>query len=133
MAQIIADGGCLCGAVRYSVKGEVLWTCFCHCESCRRQTSSPVTAFFCIREQDMMFHGENLAFYESSPGVERGFCNKCGTPMSYAHKDRPGEIDLYAMTLDDPSKFEAQKHSFWNERVNWLNIEDGLEKNEGDA
>lgn len=128
MKQIIADGGCLCGAVRYTVNGEVLWSGHCHCESCRRQTSSPVASFFCVKEQDMMFHGDNIGTHASSEGVERGFCRSCGSAVYYMNNQRPGEIDLHAMTLDNPDMFEAQAHYHWNEKLPWLEIHDNLPK-----
>jgi len=33
-----AEGGCLCGAVRYSVTGTPVARTLCHCISCRRAT-----------------------------------------------------------------------------------------------
>jgi hypothetical protein len=41
-------GHCLCGATRYSFSGPMLWRAHCHCESCRRNTSSPITTFFAV-------------------------------------------------------------------------------------
>ncbi|MGI9349993.1 MAG: GFA family protein [Rhizobiaceae bacterium] len=119
-------------AVRYSVKGDILWSSYCHCESCRRQTSSPVTAFFGIREQDMMFHGDSFSVYQSSPGVERGFCNKCGTPVSNSHGDRAGEINLYTASLDFPEKLPPAYHYHWDEHLPWLKIVDELPRFEGE-
>lgn len=126
MKQIIADGGCLCGSVRYSVNGEVLWAGHCHCESCRRQTSSPVTSFFCVHEKNMMFVGDALQIYKASEDVERGFCKNCGAPMYYMHTSRPGEIDLYAVTLDNSETFTPQSHYHWDEKLPWLHVNDGL-------
>ncbi|MEM9331706.1 MAG: GFA family protein [Pseudomonadota bacterium] len=133
MTDIVADGGCLCGAVRFSIKGSLLWSGHCHCESCRRQTSSPMTTYFCVRESDMMFHGESLEIYESSEGVERSFCKICGTPMSYTNQSRPGEIDLYVASLDFPEKLSPEKHMCWEERLPWLSISDDLPKSTGDG
>ncbi|MEM9278659.1 MAG: GFA family protein [Pseudomonadota bacterium] len=133
MREIVADGGCLCGAVRYTVKGELLWSGYCHCESCRRQTSSPVACFFGVYEKDMMFHGESLAIYESSQGVERSFCKVCGSPISYVTRERPGEIELYTATLDFPERVAPTEHVHWHERLPWFCIKDNLPKHEGSA
>src|SRR5512138_540189 len=115
-------GRCLCGAVRYRYKGEVLWRAHCHCESCRRNTSSPVTTFFAVLKDRFVFEGDTPGEYASSPKVIRRFCRSCGTPMSYENSDVPDEIHLYAASLDDWSGFTAERHDFWNERVPWLNI-----------
>jgi hypothetical protein len=120
-------GRCLCGSVRYSFTGRVIWTAHCHCESCRRATSSPVTTFFAVPVAGFAWSGEPGA-YQSSPGVTRSFCRNCGSPIAYQNVELPGEIHLYAASLDDHSDFVAAKHDFWNERVSWLSIHDDLPK-----
>jgi hypothetical protein len=47
--------------------------------------------------------GQPAVRYESSPGVFRGFCGRCGTSLCYESSARPGEIDLTQGSLDDPS------------------------------
>jgi hypothetical protein len=125
--MISKTGRCLCGNIRYSYTGAVVWTAHCHCESCRRNTSSPVTTFFAVPLEGFSFSGETGA-YQSSPGVTRRFCINCGTPMSYENEELPGEIHLYAASLDEHGDFAPQRHDFWNERVPWLNIADPLPK-----
>ena len=124
----VRSGKCLCGATRYSVSGENLWTSLCHCESCRRQTASPVTGFFCVSADTLELNRDQMGTFNSSPGVTRSFCKNCGTPMAFETEERPGEVDLYAATLDDHSEFDGHHHSFWNERVSWLSIDDNLPK-----
>ena len=124
------SGRCLCGSVRFKVSGPIIRTGHCHCESCRRATSSPVTSFFCVADADVVLEGEALRHYASSPGVARGFCGHCGSPMSFATVRRPGEIDLYVGTLDDASGVTVTQHWFWSERVAWLSCDDDLPKHE---
>lgn len=123
-------GGCLCGAVRYNFTGDFLWTAHCHCESCRRQTASPMTTFFSIEKAKFDYVGAPPGRYVSSPGVVRSFCAKCGTPIAYEYDEKPGEIHLYAVGLDDSSDIAPERHDFWNERVKWLSIRDDLPKHE---
>ena len=42
-----------------------------------------------------------IAIHESSPGVQRGFCQKCGTSLTYTGADWDDPAVLSA-TLDDP-------------------------------
>ena len=123
-------GHCLCRSLTFDVTGDILRTGHCHCESCRRATSSPVTTFFCIASADVAFRGDTLRHYASSPGVRRSFCNGCGSPMSFETEARPGEIDLYVASLDDATGVEITQHWYWNERVSWLHCEDDLPKRE---
>jgi hypothetical protein len=124
-------GRCLCGAIRYRFEGMMIWTAHCHCESCRRNTASPMTTFFAAPKALFAFTGEEPASFASSPGVLRRFCRKCGTPVSYEYNGKPDEIHLYAASLDDSRDFEAQRHDFWNERVPWIAVCDDLPKDKG--
>ncbi|WLR98323.1 MULTISPECIES: GFA family protein [Shinella] len=123
-------GHCLCRSLAFEVTGDILRTGHCHCESCRRATSSPVTTFFCVATADVAFRGDTLRHYASSPGVRRGFCNGCGSPVSFETEGRPGEIDLYVAALEDATGVEITQHWYWNERVSWLRCEDDLPKRE---
>ena len=125
-------GGCACGALRYAVTGSPIWQMHCHCASCRKATGSPMTSYFGVGRAQVCWDGER-SFYTSSPGVTRGFCGQCGTPMHYMSTRWPGEIHLFAATLDDPSLFVPTSHVHWAERVPWVTMEDDLHKYEGRA
>jgi Glutathione-dependent formaldehyde-activating enzyme len=43
-------GRCLCGAIQFEFAGEAVETTHCHCESCGRQTSSPVATFVTVHD-----------------------------------------------------------------------------------
>ncbi len=126
MNQTSGSGRCLCGAVRYSYTGPENWRGHCHCESCRRTTSSPFTTFFGVPWEAFRFTGTEPAAYVSSPGVRRLFCSTCGTPMAYDADRFPDEIHLYAASLDDPNGFEPQFHVYCGERLPWISLGDGL-------
>lgn len=119
-------GRCLCGEVRFAVTGGMRSRNHCHCESCRRATSSPFTTWFTVDLGDLRWTGAMPRAFGSSPRVTRHFCATCGSPMGYETADRPGEFDLYAASLDDPSGFEPQWHSNWDERVTWVALADDL-------
>lgn len=119
-------GRCFCGAVRFEARGEPKWVAFCHCESCRRATSSPVAAFTCFAVGDVQFTGESLREHDSSPGVLRSFCGKCGSPLSYRTGKRPDEIDLYVASFDDAADWQPTRHDYYSEHLPWLVPGDGL-------
>jgi hypothetical protein len=126
-------GHCLCGAITFAYEGPENWRAHCHCESCRRQTASPVTTFMGVPNGNWRWTGREPALYVSSPGVRRLFCPICGAPVAYDSDAQPDEIHFYAALLDDHSNFAPEDHGFWNERVPWLNIVDDLPKHEGAA
>jgi hypothetical protein len=113
--------------VKYRATGEPIFRCYCHCESCRRATGSPVTAYAGYPIANFAFEGEP-GRYESSPGVFRTFCSHCGTPLTYEALDRPGEIHLLVGSADDQeaAHLAPERHVFENERLSWVHFEDGL-------
>ena len=89
-------GHCLCRAVRFEFDGAPNATFHCHCESCRRTTSSPVTTWLNVSKSAFRFTRGKPAIYVSSPGVRRGFCAACGSPLIYENAKDPDTVDLYA-------------------------------------
>jgi hypothetical protein len=126
-------GRCLCGEVTYEFNGEPKWQAYCHCESCRRNTSSPVAAFFGVSRGAFRFTGKAPATYHSSPGVRRLFCARCGTPIAYETDRRPDEVDLYAASLEDPETYRPQEHVYTAERLPWFDVRDDLPRHPRNA
>ncbi len=122
------SGRCLCGDVTYEYDGPENWRAYCHCESCRRNTSSPVTAFFGVPRSACRFTGKAPTVYESSPGVRRLFCGRCGSPMAFDADRYPDEIHLYAVTLNDPENYLPQCHVHAAERLPWFDVRDDLKR-----
>jgi hypothetical protein len=132
MAQGKPTGGrCLCGAVRYEYDGERRWSAYCHCESCRRNCSAPVTAFLGVDREAFRWTGAAPAAYQSSPGVRRLFCARCGTPMAYDSERDTRNIHLYAASLDDPADYAPTVHVFAAERLPWFDVADDLKRYPG--
>ena len=119
-------GRCLCGALAYEFKGEPGWVAHCHCDSCRRHTSSPLTTFLGVKKGDFRYVKGEPARFESSPGVSRSFCARCGSPMAYETAMRPDDIDVYAATLDRPEAVKPTVHVHAGEQLPWIEISDDL-------
>ena len=116
----VAYGGCLCGAVRYRVEGPARSTSLCHCQSCRRATGGPSLAWVIFDEDKVVFERGAPAIYASSPGVERGFCARCGSSLTYRRANRPGLFDVTTASLDDPEAFPPSKEIWIAERLSWV-------------
>ena len=123
-------GRCLCGDVTYEFDGKINWAGHCHCESCRRNTSSPVTTFFAVNHGCYEFTGTTPQVYESSPGVRRHFCPKCGSPVAYDADKFSHEMHFYIASLEDPSAVEPAFHVFYGEKLPWLDIADNLPRHD---
>ena len=127
----VTKGHCLCGQVTYEYRGPRKWAGHCHCESCRRNCSAPVAAFFGVDRNDFQWTGARPAVYESSPGVRRLFCGRCGSPMAFESDRFPEEIHLYAASLDDPAAYVPQSHVHCAEQLPWFDVRDELPRHPG--
>jgi hypothetical protein len=119
-------GGCLCGAVRFRATGAAIATTLCHCSLCRRAAGAPLTAWAMFPRDAVVLERGDLTLYASSPGVERGFCGRCGTTLSFGADFLPGLIDLTIASFDEPARVPPQFHMWESERIPWLAIGDDL-------
>ena len=118
-------GRCLCGQIRYRF-GAVAWCAHCHCDSCRRATSSPMTSFFGVPRDKFTLLSGKPALFQSSPGVDRWFCPDCGSPIAYDAEADQANIHLYVASADRPADFTPQKHVFVGKKLPWLTLDDHL-------
>ncbi|MET3594614.1 hypothetical protein ABID26_004022 [Mesorhizobium shonense] len=116
-------GRCMCGNVRYELTGPMFDVVHCHCESCRRQSSSAFVTFFNIDKAHFRYTRGRPISYESSDGVERTHCGRCGSPISY---ENPRELSIFACTLEDLTLVKPQAHIMVGEMLPWLVFGDDL-------
>lgn len=119
-------GTCGCGAIRFRVCGERSANCICHCNSCRRHSGAPFLAWITFSVDEFQVVEGTLCAHRSSPKAERGFCANCGTTLSYAHDDRPEDIDLTVASFDNPEAFPPVRHIWVSDKLAWVSIDDGL-------
>lgn len=124
-------GRCLCGDVTFEFEGDVNWAGHCHCESCRRNTSSPMTSFLGVPNGNWRYTGTEPKIYHSSPGVRRHFCGNCGSPMAFEADKFSHEIHFYAASLEDPEDYNPQFHVFCREQLSWFDVNDELSRHQG--
>ncbi len=126
------SGRCLCGAVRYSFGSKaLLWQGYCHCESCRRACSAPVTAYFGVRRSAWTWAGDAPERYKSSAWADRYFCPSCGSQLAFRTDKLPDEIHGHAASLDEPASFTPAAHFYHREALPWLHISDDLPRHAG--
>ncbi len=83
----VTKGHCLCGDIQFEYQGTPIEAMHCHCESCRRHTSSPVSTFVIVNKDSFRYTKGKPVAYASSPGVGRTHCGLCGSQIAYANKD----------------------------------------------
>jgi hypothetical protein len=103
------DGRCLCGAVRYEVKGSPLplSTVRCNCKDCQRASGTAFAVVVPVRASTLHVYGE-LATYDttgtdSHERRQRKFCPQCGSPILSILAEAPEIVWLKAGTFEDAS------------------------------
>jgi GNAT superfamily N-acetyltransferase len=119
-------GGCLCGAVRYEIRGQRRDVSHCHCRSCRRAAGAPLVTWATFPRGSLAFVRGTPAAFASSPPVVRTFCGRCGTPLTYATQDEPDWIDVTVGSMDAPEPMAPQDHVWSDHRLPWLELDDDL-------
>ena len=126
-------GRCLCGAVRYEVRGAIGPIVFCHCSLCRRAQGSAfgANAEVAAAEFAVVAGAESLKEFESSPGKKRAFCGTCGSPLYSRRTERPDVVRLRVGCLDAPIASRPFAHIFATSNAEWFDILDALPQYEG--
>ncbi|MDE2446023.1 MAG: GFA family protein [Alphaproteobacteria bacterium] len=118
------SGGCLCGDVRYQFSEPIYGCVNCHCESCRKNCAAPMTTFVGVYDGTWRWTGAAPSVFESSPGVKRYFCGRCGSPVAYISENFTNKMHFYLAQLDDPEAFKPEGHSFKDSQLSWLHLAD---------
>ncbi|WP_376778414.1 GFA family protein [Rhizobium laguerreae] len=97
--DVVRTGGCLCGRVRYEVRGEPYVSGLCHCATCRKLTGSAYSATANWHQPQFRMTGE-VQTYE-----RRQFCSLCGSRLFYLFD---GGVEVFLGTLDQaPLRHQA--------------------------
>lgn len=120
-------GGCLCGAVGYTMPDAFVYAGYCHCSECRRFSGSLFSAFGGIPQTN--FHlakgKEKIKHYPKSNNSILIFCSICGSSL-YAEKPQKSMVHVRLGTLFDIPTLKPQAHIFVGSKVPWYQIQDGL-------
>jgi len=127
-----STGGCLCGAVLFRIAGPLRPVLFCHCGQCRKWHGH-VGAYTSARRKDIDLDGEDrLGWFESSPGIRRGFCRSCGSSLFWDALSRD-QVSISAGAFDAPSGLEPGAHVYTADAGDYYEIADRLPRRNGPA
>ena len=86
-----------------------------------------MTTYSAVAPENFEIIQGELTIYESSPGVRRGFCNRCGSSLSFAG-DAWDDIAVHAATLDDPSAAVPTSNVYLEHKQPWIALDDKLKQ-----
>ncbi len=95
-------GGCQCGNIRFEIKGELGKASICHCRMCQKAFGNFFAPLVSVRGASVIWSNEPSRF-QSSNLVKRGFCEKCGTPLTY---EAPDGLAIAIGAFDRPETIE---------------------------
>ena len=121
------EGGCSCGAVRYRLTSEPLFTHCCHCLNCQRQTGSA----FVI---NLLIEADRVELIAGVPrpvdvprdngSTQRIFrCPTCHVAV-FSEYGRPEVRFVRGGTLDDPSAITPDVHIYTRSKLPWIALPD---------
>ncbi len=121
-------GSCLCGAVSWSVDGELELAHACHCSMCRKSHGTAYGAFASVKASGFRWTAgrDAVQIYRSSESGVRPFCGRCGSKVP--NVEPSGERVSFPLgpLEGHGADFKLLAHIFVGSKAPWHEIRDGL-------
>jgi hypothetical protein len=125
-----ATGGCLCGGVRYQVRGPLRPIVACHCTQCRRMTGHFLAAT-AARSPDLVIEpSDALRWFRASPSAARGFCATCGSTLFW-RADGRDYVSIAAGSIDGPTGLKVVQHIHTADKGDYYSLDDAIPRSPG--
>ena len=120
------EGGCQCGAIRYSIDKQPKFTFACHCTDCQRRSGSAVVVSLLIPDSSFHITSGNLTpqtrTNDNGRVLKHWFCSECGTQI--LGMERGTSPDLYQTvrvgTLDNSRGLPPPVHIWTRSAQDWF-------------
>lgn len=124
---------CLCAGVRFRITEPLQPIQICHCGQCRKAQGGAFAANIPVSRGAFALEAgaDLLREFESSPGKQRAFCSRCGSPV-YSRRDAlPDVLRVRAGLIDGPLGVPVGAHYCVASKGDWWPIDDGLPQFDG--
>jgi hypothetical protein len=123
--ELVHEGGCLCGSIRYKTRGEPRRGQVCHCTFCQKFTGSAFLVEAIFPKENVEIIGSTFGTYshtsdESGKSLHLNFCLKCGSHFGLKADRFPEIYIICGGTFDDPNWFKISTHIFVRSAVHWM-------------
>lgn len=116
------SGACLCGRIRFTVRGKAVYPHTCSCPHCQKLGGGPMMWWAGFAPEDVTWSGDELTWFETFEGkAKRAFCVTCGSRLAAIDIDVP-EIGIVVTALNDTTgpDLVPVNQSFRQSAVAWL-------------
>ena len=124
-------GGCLCGAVRFTIDAPPVTVRTCWCRLCQYLGAGSATVNVCFPTESVHIAGAPRTYVstaDSGNEMHRGFCLPCGTPLFSAAAARPHLLYIRAGALDDRADLGPVVTIWTSEAPPWACFDPALPK-----
>lgn len=125
-------GGCACGAVRYEISGEPIFSNHCQCLDCQHKSGTGHGSYMTFAGRDAVKLAGKATQWDmkgDSGNVKtRGFCPTCGSPVYLTFAAMPDFFTIHAASLDDPGRFKPQAVTYAMRGHAWDHLDPALTK-----
>ncbi|EEP79465.1 predicted protein [Uncinocarpus reesii 1704] len=135
-APIVLKGGCACSKIRYTSTVLPDWIDHCLCTTCRKCAGAPFQTFAGFPASAITWTTEPPKYFRASEWAKRGFCDQCGSSLTFEVDVTPDKISLAAGSFDDwdvkggkDAFVKPESYCFTKETAAWFEVpNDGLER-----
>lgn len=123
-------GGCACGAVRYSISGEPVFSNDCQCRDCQHESGTGHASHLTFARTGLTESGETTRYdmiADSGNVKTRAFCPVCGSPVFMTFAAMPELFTIRAASLDDP-RYRPQIVTYTVRGHSWDHLDPDLPK-----
>ncbi|CDZ56148.1 GFA family protein [Neorhizobium galegae] len=117
MSETLRTGGCQCGAVRFRIHGELGRASICHCRMCQKAFGGFFGPLVTAPKDGVEWTRGEPKYFQSSVNIDRGFCEDCGTPLTYRY---PGGLELAIGAFDDRSDLAPKIQVNYASHIPWV-------------
>ena len=123
--QTSITGECLCGGVKYEIRGKLRDARSCHCSTCRKAFSN-ASAYALVEPSEFKWlSGEDLlTSYANKHGFGLQFCKICGSTLAATNNGIIHGVTLGCLN-DDP-EIEINRHIHVGSKAKWEKIPEGV-------
>ena len=124
-----SQGVCVCGAVRLEIDIPAVWAWHDHSAASRHaQGSAYATYVGSWKSRFRVLEGaEHITRFEDPDlGTARGFCARCGTPLTYERPRAPKMINIPRALFAGRTGREPRYHMFLGEAADWTYLGEAL-------
>jgi len=128
-------GGCLCGAIRYSVNQPIIELRACHCTNCQKASGTggsvnamiPSANFQLVKGKPKRYSAKA----DSGRLLHRFFCGDCGSPLYSQRDSTPENMALRIGTLENAPPMKIA-HNIWTKSARpWAHIDPATQQHAG--